>query len=59
MDWILAKLLSDKYAVKILQALKEGPNDVQSISDENDIPINSCYKRMRELRKSKETSHGF
>lgn len=51
MDWKLAKLLADRYAVTILQALKKGPNDVQSISNENDIPRNSCYKRMRELRK--------
>lgn len=44
----LVRVLGKKYSIEILDAT-ENPRSAQEISDELDIPIATCYRRIKEL----------
>ena len=45
----LARLLVNPYSMGIIEALKDGAKNVQRISQERQIPISACYRKVHEL----------
>lgn len=50
---LVSSLLADKYILHILSATYYQPKTVQELCLKFDIPIASCYRKIRELEASK------
>jgi DNA-binding Lrp family transcriptional regulator len=48
----LIELLSDEYMLKILYATNDKPRSITQLSEDFDIPITACYRRIENLRNS-------
>ncbi len=46
----LIELLSDEYMLKILYATNDKPRSITQLSEDFDIPITACYRRIEDLR---------
>ncbi len=48
----IVRAISDDYARRIIFTLLLGPKPVEEISERENIPISTCYRRVRELQQS-------
>ena len=46
------RLLTDGYALRILAAVSYKSKGAQEVSEEYNIPIAACYRRIKELEKA-------
>jgi predicted ArsR family transcriptional regulator len=45
----MSKMLADEYSIKILAGSFKFPKSAQNLSDELNIPIAACYRRIHDL----------
>jgi len=45
----IVRALSDKYSRRILLSSISRPRQIQEISDEEDIPLSTCYRRVKDM----------